>query len=177
MKWSKIRRDIKTYICDELKNVIDVQMTWYHKAHDWVWEAFITINKEKVFWWWHYMWLINWENTPYGESYKVQIKDSKTLELMNKWILDTWDVVRNLFYYPNIPFEELIESNNPIFRAFMIVDRRLWKRRFDSLKILETDSELVKRFYEIRKKVFYKNIEKRQGLYLYQRKICWKINI
>ena len=49
MQWSKLKSDIKGFICPELKDVIDFHVTQYRKAHGWISESWITVNGEKIF--------------------------------------------------------------------------------------------------------------------------------
>ncbi len=154
MKWSKIRKNVEENICNELQKVIDVQMTGYHGAHDWVWEAFVTVNKKKVFGVGHYKWLTKSEEVPYDWYDAIQITDQVALKNAKAWALDTAYIMLNLREYRNYSFEDLLTTNNPILKAFMIVDRRLGKRKFQTIHIDEDDSEIVKIFYELRKQVF-----------------------
>ncbi|WP_334071342.1 MULTISPECIES: hypothetical protein [Paenibacillus] len=51
-------------------------------------------------------------------------------------------------------FQEIIESNNPIYKAFGIVDRRLRRRRFYKMQLEEREHPLVKKFYGHRSELF-----------------------
>lgn len=156
MRWSKIRKNIQENICDELQKVIDVQMTGYHAAHDGVWEAYVTVNKKKIYGVGHYKWLTKSEEVPYDGYYAIQITDPVALKNAKVWTLDTGYISKNLWEYRNYKFEDLLQTNNPILRAFMIVDKRLGKRKFAEIEIQEDESELVKIFYDLRKEVFNK---------------------
>lgn len=154
MKWSKIRKNVQDNICDDLKKVIDVQMTWYHSAHDWVWEAYVTLNKKKIYWAWYYKWLMKSEGVWYEGDDELMITDEEVLKNAKTWTLDTSYIMINLREYRNYAFEDLITTNNPILKAFMVVDRRLGKRKFQTIVIDEDESEIVKIFYELRKELF-----------------------
>lgn len=73
---------------------------------------------------------------------------------MNSGLHDTGHLTLNLKKYPQLPFREIIASNNPVYKAFGIIDRRLGKRRFKRIEVNEHDHALVKRFYLLRKETF-----------------------
>lgn len=147
---------MKGLICEELRDSIDIQVTWYHQAHDGVGEAYITVHKEKVYGCGHYAWLKNASDISLEQFYEVYVCDENILREMSLWNCDTTYITTNIYTYLQTPFETLLTSNNPIYRAFMLVDRRLWKRRFESIVLQENESDLVKIFYTLRKEVFNK---------------------
>ena len=73
---------------------------------------------------------------------------------MDSGVQETSHITRNIGNYLNTPFEESLASNNPIYRAFALIDRRLGKRRFDGIQLAEYEHPLVIIFYELRKQCF-----------------------
>ena len=92
----------------------------------------------------------------HDDFFNTHIESDKVETIMKSGLHETSHITLNLKKYLNIPFEEIIASNNPIYKAFGIIDRRLGKRRFISIEIKEEDHPLVKMFYELRKEVFDK---------------------
>ncbi|NRD80846.1 hypothetical protein HPT25_26315 [Bacillus sp. BRMEA1] len=168
MMWSKLRKKIKEFFAPELRERIDVHLTCYHDAHDDVGEVWITLDGKKIFDGGYYHWYVTPfpskadkvfanSNTFYKEAFKVQIKSQKVEEIYKLGIHDTYHITHNLWNYMNIPYEEILTSNNPIYKAFSLIDKRLGKRRFNKIKLNENEHPLVVLFYELRKKCFEKH--------------------
>lgn len=49
MMWSKLRKKIKEFFAPELRERIDVHLTYYHDAHDDDGEVWITLDGKKIF--------------------------------------------------------------------------------------------------------------------------------
>ncbi|MNC61703.1 hypothetical protein D3C75_1116640 [compost metagenome] len=88
------------------------------------------------------------------DFYKTNIKSENVERIMNLGLHETSHIIRNLRNYINTPFEEIVNSNNPIYKAFGLIDRRLGKRRFRKIEITENEHPLVKIFFELRKDIF-----------------------
>lgn len=165
MIWSKLRKKFKGFITPELRERIDVFCTSYHDAHDDYGEAWITVDGEKVFGGGYYHWYMN--PIPHADSkdfriaygfhpdyYRAHIESEEVKENMDSGIQETSHITRNIGNYLNTPFEESLTANNPIFRAFAMMDRRLGKRRFDAIQLAEVEHPLVIIFYKLRKQCF-----------------------
>ncbi|ULO08515.1 hypothetical protein H1230_06825 [Paenibacillus sp. 19GGS1-52] len=164
MKWSKLRVNLKSFIIPELRDRIDFHLTCYHDAHDNYGEVWVTVDGEKIFGGGYYHWYV----TPLlpellstfeiqhgfqGDFYKAKIENKNVEEIMNLGIHETSHITDNLFNYLNTPFEECINSNNPIYKAFSIIDRRLGKRRFKNIQIEDPAHPLVSALYKLRSEV------------------------
>ncbi len=166
MTWSKLRVSIKEFITPELRKRIDIHATRYHDAHDHHGEAWITLDGKKIFGGGYYHWYVNplpvevsdfdVQHGFHDDFYKPQINSKKVEQIMKSGLHETSHITLNLMNYLNTPFEKIINSNNPIYKAFGIIDRRLGKRRFEKIVIEEMDHPLVKFFYELRKPTFVK---------------------
>lgn len=133
MKWSKLRKKFKEFIAPELRERIDVHLTCYHDAHDDVDEVWITLDGKKIFGGGYYHWYVTPfpsksdseianSNAFYKESFNVQIKFKKVEELLKFGIHDTYHITDNLWNYINTLYEEALASNNPIYKAFSLID-------------------------------------------------------
>jgi len=96
------------------------------------------------------------EGNPHGyheDFYKTEIKCELVERIMNLGLHETRHITQNIRNYINTPFSEIINSNNPIYKAFGIIDRRLGKRRFKKIKLKENEHYLVRLFFELRKEL------------------------
>jgi hypothetical protein len=162
MKWSKLRKKFKEFITPELKERIDVHMTCYHEAHDDYGEAWITLDGKKIFGGGYYHLYVtpiptdslndfSIQHAFHEDFYNVQIKSKKVEEIMKHGVHETSHITNNIWNYINTPYEEALSSNNPIYKAFSLIDRRLGKRRFDKIQLNEFEHPLVIIFYYLRK--------------------------
>lgn len=164
MPWSKLRANIREFITPELRKRIDIHATRYHEAHDHHGEAWITLNGKKIFGGGHYHWYLNpltfevddfeIQHGFHSDFFKSQIENESVKTIMNSGLHETRHITLNLKNYINTSFGEIIRSNNPIYKAFGIIDRRLGKERFKQIEISDSDHPLVQFFYELRKTTF-----------------------
>ncbi|WP_040948950.1 hypothetical protein [Gorillibacterium massiliense] len=163
--WSKLRVKIRELITEKLRDRIDIHLTRYHDAHDDYGEIWITLDGKKIFGGGYYHWyltplpseLLNEFSIQHGfheDFYKTQINSEFVKEIMELGIHETSHILINLDNYINTSFEEILNSNNPIYKAFSIIDRRLGKRRFINIQLSESEHPLVKIFYELRQECF-----------------------
>jgi hypothetical protein len=163
--WSKLRVKLKSFITEDLKDRIDVHLTRYHDAHDGYGEIWITLDGEKIFGGGYYHWyltpipleLLNTFEIQHGfhdDFYKVNIESKNVEEVMRIGIHETSHILVNLDNYINTPFHQCINSNNPIYKAFSLIDRRLGKRRFEKITLKEEEHPLVNIFYKLRQDCF-----------------------
>ncbi|WP_336881232.1 SF0329 family protein [Priestia koreensis] len=168
MMWSKLRKKIKEFITPELKNRIDIHCTSYRNAHDEADEVWITLDGKKIFGGGFYHRLaapfpsksdkeVANSYEFYKESFNRQIKSNKIEELLKLGIHDTYYITSNLWNYIHTPYDEAFASNNPIYKAFSLIDQRLGKRRFDKIQLDENEHPLVILFYNVRKPYFQKS--------------------
>lgn len=164
MTWSKLRVQIKDFITLELRKRIDIHATRYHDAHDDQGEVWITVDGKKIFGGGYYHWYVNAlpievdqfdiQHGFHGDFFISSITSKEVKTIMDSGLHETSHITLILKKYLNTPFDEIVTSNNPIYKAFGIVDRRLGKRRFDLIRIDEELHPLVKMFYELRQETF-----------------------
>lgn len=73
---------------------------------------------------------------------------------MELGVHETSHITKVLGNYLNVPYKDSLDSNNPIYKAFALIDKRLGKRRFMSIDNSNEKHPLVKLFYELRKDCF-----------------------
>lgn len=147
MQWSKLKTRINDLICPDLKSRIDFHLTSYRASHDGADKVWITIDRKRVFSCKHYPyeWAVN--KAYYDGLDGAQLKEV----LREKEIHGPKDFGNAMRAYLDMPIEKAIESEDPLIRAFAIVDRRLGKRTLEKLEIGDTEHTLVKAFYELRR--------------------------
>lgn len=163
MKWSQLKHRIKQLISPELRDRLDFHVTRYHEAHDQEGEFWITIDKQTIFSGSYYQVLKTLStNEELKEAYysspsqrsSVKIENITLEKVVNMGIHDMEDFSKSLFNYLNTPFEESLVSNNPLFKAFALIDSRLGKRRFEKIIIKDDTHKLIKHFYNLRASSF-----------------------
>ncbi|CUU48889.1 SF0329 family protein [Clostridium beijerinckii] len=167
MMWSKLRKEIRELITSELRQRIDIHCTCYHDAHDNYGEVWITLDGKKLFGGGHYYWYRIFQSSQEILSYdfalqhgghqefsKPKVESREVETLMRLGFNETGQITNSLENYINTPYEESLNSNNPIYKAFALVDKRLGKRRFLRIDITNEKHPLVKLFYKLRKECF-----------------------
>jgi hypothetical protein len=151
----------------ELRDRIDVHCTHYRHATDHYGEAWVTIDGTKVdgggYFQWHkhrppYEMLERQAPAlfdDYAEYVKPNSEDADVHLMQHKGAFETYHVVGSLKAYLSTPFDECFGASNPIVRAFCLADRRLGRRRFQSIQLSEQEYPLVIRFYELRRELFF----------------------
>ncbi len=165
MIWSKLRKKIKEFITPELRDRIDIHSTRYHDAHDNYGEVWITLDGKKVLGGGYYHWYM----TPipqelltnkyiksgyHKDFYSPRIESDEVKKIMELGIHETTHITEVLENYINTPFKDSLESNNPIYKAFALIDKRLGRRRFMNIDISSEKHSLVRLFYELRRDCF-----------------------
>ncbi|OKP84086.1 hypothetical protein A3842_08440, partial [Paenibacillus sp. P3E] len=133
MDWSKLRVRIRALITPEIRKRIDIHETRYREAHDGYGEVWITLDGKKIFGGGYYHWYMNplpediklfeLHHGYHEDFYKSKIESEQVERIMNLGLHETSHITQNLRNYLNTPFTEIIDSNNPIYKAFGIIDK------------------------------------------------------
>jgi hypothetical protein len=161
MRWSQLRKRIRDGIAPELRTRIDVHCTRYRAAHDDEGEAWITVDKVKVSGGGYHHWFAEGAHCKTIDKHAavgthpgfyVASTDSKdVIRLQASEIHMTEHITASLFNYLNTPFDKCLNSTNPVFRAFALVNRRLGKRRLEQFRIDRGEHSLVCLFFQLRR--------------------------
>lgn len=164
MQWSQLKKRIENTFAESVRDRVQVWTTRYRNSHDQVGESWITIDKERF----ATMGTQSYYNEYYGTAHRLREEreclnyqdpeqrdgyyrayDEAEKSTKDKGIFASWEFNHSLFEYLNLPFDEAMTSENPIIRAFVLLDRRFGKRR-----LLEFDPAnehpLVARLYMFR---------------------------
>jgi hypothetical protein len=162
MQWSKLKARVKSFICPELRDVIDFHVTQYRKAHSWISESWVTVNGRKVFGCGSRTYFMEYNrelDNMLRENPPAPIWPQKGYELtgqrlaaalMAKEVHEPQHMGKAMRAYLDLPINEALESDNPFIKALAIVDRRVGKRTVEKLEIDNSEHALVRMFHELR---------------------------
>ena len=128
--WSKTKKQLKSFLCDSLKDRIDFFSSNY-RIHDGIGRTYITVDGKEVF-----------NMCKLKSDYYRQPKDGvysqvEFLEAVNEYI--------------NSPIEDSLKSDNTLIKILVLLDRRVGKRTLDNLKdTIVNEEDIVLYFYKLR---------------------------
>lgn len=164
MKWSQLKKRIEATFADAVAGRVEVWNTRYRKSHDAEGEAWITIDGQRVWSMGTYAYLMeSWrelerrptdlkcaeseEADQRGGVFGLWGKTHRAVQARGVFALP--DMNRALFEYLSLSIDDAISSENPVLRAFAMLDRRFGKRRllgFDASR----ENPLVQALYRFR---------------------------
>jgi hypothetical protein len=141
MQWSKLKNNVENFLCDSLKNRVEIYSTWYKKSGspDRA-RGTILVDKKIVF----------EANTDKWIALK---KEKSNEELWQLGIFEDLKFRDSLIEYLNLSIDKALISKNVLIRALALVDRRVGKRRLSEIQISEEEHEFVKFMYNLRCRV------------------------
>lgn len=163
-KWSKVKKQLKSFTCDSLRDRIDFQIINYHKAHDQLGRAVITVDKQEIL----SMCTITAEREMYRKEWVIREEQNIEYDIDNhrsnleigiqahemikkEGILAQYDFFDALEEYLSSPIEESLKSTDIIIKILSIIDRRVGKRTLQNLsKSFETEHENIRYFLKLR---------------------------
>ncbi len=163
-KWSKVKKQLKGFTCDSLKDRIDFQIINYRKAHDQLGRAVITVDKKEIL----SMCTITAEREMYRKEWKIREENNIVYDIYNErvnleigidahelikaeGILAQYDFFDAVEEYLLSPIETSIKSDNIIIKILSLIDRRVGKRTLQKIsKSIETEHEKVRYFFKLR---------------------------
>jgi hypothetical protein len=163
MIWSQLKKQLEDRLADSIAGRVEIWNTRYRKAHDAYGEAWVTIDKKKV-------WGMA-DTTLFKESHLEAVKilgkkphdnyspDEENTYWITRKLTDDIMHERGICGFEevdsawhellNLSIDDAIKSKNPIIRAFATIDRRFGRRRlgrFDDTN----EHDLVKTLYRFR---------------------------
>jgi hypothetical protein len=157
MKWSQLKKQIRSLICDELRDRVDFHKAVYRKSYDSLYDrAWITIDGEQVIEFSHGEWSKVWreaksrvEVTEPNAHWERQSK-LVAAAIKDSGVGSTDFLSHSLHSYLEMDISDCLKSANPLIRAFALIDRRTGSRSLARFKPSPDDLPLVKEFYELR---------------------------
>lgn len=162
-KWSKVKKNLESFICDSLKSRVDFFVVNYKKAHDGLGRAYITVDKKEVLNMCTYT-AESRQNAIYDDlrfpdkNYRVDDYDTnrrisdKAYELIKEeGIFGQYDFFDALEVYFSDSIDKSLNSDNMLIKILALLDKRTGKRTLEKLKdTIKNDAEIVNSFYKLR---------------------------
>ena len=157
MNWSQLRKQIRSLICDELRDRVDFHKAVYRKSWESAYDrAWITIDGEEAFELSHGAWSNVWRDAKRSVARQhpdvdwQTRSDLVTTAIKDSGVQHTAFLSESLHRYLEAPIEDSLQSANPIIRAFAMLDRRTGKRTLARITLTPDEHPLVRTFYELR---------------------------
>jgi len=163
-KWSKAKKQLKSFICESLKDRIDFHIINYRKAHDQLGRAVITVDKKEIL----SMCTITAEREIYRKEWDIREAQNVEYDVYNggqnldigiqahemiktEGIFAQYDFFDAVEKYLSSPIEMSLKSSNIIIKALSLLDRRVGKRTLQKLnESTDTEHEIIKYFFKLR---------------------------
>jgi hypothetical protein len=148
MQWSKLKSRVRDLIHPVLRDRIDFHVTSYRESHDEADKVWFTVDGRRVFTCKHYTHYRAELHAYYqcglrGESLKSALREEE--------IFHPKDFGNAMRAYLDMPVGDALKSADPFIKAFALVDRRVGRRTFMKLQLSDSEHELVRVFYELRR--------------------------
>jgi hypothetical protein len=165
MKWNKLKKLIEGNFCDSLKNRLNINFTNYRAVHEPESRFCIVFDGKEIY----NISKMKWIQEYYGLAEEIRelnkctsFRDPKQKDgyyqayeqasdiVSKKGIVSCYDFGDYLKEYLSLPFNEALNSENPIYRALSMIDKRLGMRRLKEIELTGCEHPLVQKLYEIR---------------------------
>ncbi len=152
IKWSKLKQIIESRFCDKLSGRVNINYTNYRAIHEPESRFWITLDGEEIYSNSKVKWLYNHykiilENRSDNESMSYDDAE-KILEEQGQYYIGY--IEDSLCEYINLSISDALNSESFLIRALAMIDKRLGKRRLQSIEIKENEHKLVHKLYAIR---------------------------
>lgn len=167
MRWSQLKKRIEETFAERVKGRVEVFVTRYRHAHDGAGEAWVTIDgaqvscMSEIAYWKHRMTLHKRIMREAGAPERPDYRDAELRR--TSWeahdraeqttladeVYSDEAFKEALFDYLNLSIEEILASENPIIRAFGMLDRRMGKRRLAAFEA-KKETALLRRLHAFR---------------------------
>ncbi|MGR6898482.1 hypothetical protein [Rummeliibacillus sp. TYF-LIM-RU47] len=162
-KWSKAKKQLKSFTCESLRSRVDFQVINYRRAHDQLGRAVITVDKvEKL-----NMCTLIAEREEFRKKWAIRkqlddfnfddvthnrdLQDEAHQLLKNEAIYGQYDFFFALEQYFNASIQESRQSSDILIKILSLLDRRIGKRSL--MKINDTianEHPFVQDFFKLR---------------------------
>lgn len=164
-RWSQLKKAVESLFAEKMRGRVELRATSYgHDSVDKPGRGSIAIDGEEV---WSFCSFVagkaHWDLTRNAnlteELYATLAKEGGVARGLNRLayekclergLLTKWEYYRFLFDYLSMPHASALQSDNIIFLAMAILDRRLGKRRIPDFYDRYQAHPLLKRLYDFR---------------------------
>ncbi|MGV2875414.1 hypothetical protein ROU88_05945 [Macrococcus capreoli] len=179
MRWTKRKQLIEAFICEPLNNRISINRIVYRKSHDQEARMTITFDNKEIFVADNIQYALKsfqLELEGVAQNFDTSIEERKKYfsctmtkdeashynnkialyEQMIKTATEEQGIyavyyLEDFFDYYLLSIDDALKHKHELIRAFAMIDKRLGKRKFESLD-MSNEHTLVQQFYEIRRK-------------------------
>jgi hypothetical protein len=165
MQWSQLKKRIEATFADTVKGRVEVFCTRYRHAHDGAGESWVTIDGKQI----RKMGTLQYRlakgtmalqltkardgldytNPDQNSGYRHAHAEAEQAT-HDRGIFSAYEFNGALFDYLNLSIDDALASDNPIIRAFALLDRRFGKRRL--LEFVPTGQRpFIQRLYDFRR--------------------------
>ncbi|EQB88591.1 hypothetical protein J2Z44_003587 [Clostridium punense] len=128
--WSKTKKRLESFLCDSLKSRVEYFCSNY-RMHDGIGRAYITVDGKEVY----------SMCTLKRDYYRAPVEGTYS---QVEFIDTAWS-------YFNTPIEECLQTQNPLLKILVVLDRRVGKRTLINMKeSIDNEEDIVKYFYKLR---------------------------
>lgn len=149
MIWTKTKKLIEGLLADKLQKRVQFHVTRYGPGvSDIQNRAWVTFDGREIL----TCSTIGWIRENYNLTGELRwgTDEQTEKELEKKGYFTKQTFMAALAEYLEMPVDKAIQSSNVIIRSIAMFDRRLGKRRLQSMQFSEDENALVKSFYKIR---------------------------
>ncbi|MCY6485535.1 hypothetical protein OW763_14465 [Clostridium aestuarii] len=170
-RWTKIKKQLKTFICTKLKDRVDFIIAVYRKAHDQTGRICITVDGKEVF----SMCTITAEIEDYKTYRKLRDEFNESKENRDIWeisqqeintrgIFGEYEFYKMLEEYFDSDVSHCLNSTNILLNIFGLLDRRIGKRSLKKFsEVVKDKNEIVQYFFNLRCNVEEMNFNNDSG--------------
>ena len=167
-RWSKSKKRIEDFVCEELKDRVKFHATVYRQTHDQRGKVWIELDKKIIFEANTLEWEIecytlsseirkinnceNYKDKSQAKGYYQAYNDADDI-LIQKHKMDEFQFYKTMTKYINSPFKDSLVSKDQLTRILCLLDKRLGKRRLQNFIIYKDDTEGLKILFNIRCKM------------------------
>ncbi|MGD6940611.1 SF0329 family protein [Cytobacillus gottheilii] len=158
MKWTKLKKLLENRLCESLKGRLEIRTTAYRKAHDQPSRMWITLDKKEIYCAADQVFEMNVEEQyqllkeeqqlepiPYDSDWTTMFQSKERAALLDAYeeaeqivikknVIAEYSMYHSLLEYIQLSIDEALQSQDPVIKAFAMLDRRLGKRRLEKLK-------------------------------------------
>lgn len=163
-KWSKAKKQLKSFICKSLKDRIDFHIINYRKAHDQLGRAVITVDKKEVLnmctitsdialyrkeWDIRHNQNIEYDVHDRNQNYEIGVQAHNLIKA--EGIFAQYDFFDSLEEYFSSSIEKSLISTDMVIKILSLIDRRTGKRTLQKLnESIKSENDMIKYFYQLR---------------------------
>lgn len=164
MKWNQLKKRVESFFAESVKGRAALRTTRYHKAHDQMGRAWITLDGKEVinmctFAAEYARWIeaarlqtergcTDYRNPDQKAGYYGAIDEAEE-SLRAQGVFDRYDLHHAMFNYLSLPIDKILASSDPITRAIGTLDRRVSARRLAGMD-MPNEHSLVQRLCAFR---------------------------